>query len=530
MWNRREIKSKGRKNIKKHYWRTVAICFLVAFIGGQYSESLSAVRLYDSASETGILNADTEHFGRNDVEKLILKWITGEKKTEDNVVNNPYTRGVFSSIYNHTISAGSLVMGISATISNALFTGRAASVVMMFIGLLLTLLWWGLIKNVLNVGRCRFFLEAVTYNDTPMRRVLFLYRVQRVWKAAKVSMLKIIYQTLWSFTIVGGWIKEYAYRMVPYIVAENPDISPKDAIALSQNMMRGNKWQAFLLDCSFLGWSVLSFCTGGLVNIFYGNSYRESAMAQLYITLREQAIAEEMPLAEYLNDSYLTKPFVQTEDDASALEQYPTQLFTIPEYERRQWFNVDYNCTYGLWGLILLFFAFSFVGWLWEVGLHIVEDGVFVNRGFFHGPWLPIYGSGAVLVLILLKPVRNKPILTFFLTVVICGVVEYTTSWALEVVNGTKWWDYSGYFLNLNGRICAEGLLVFGVGGCACIYVAAPLLNQMLIRRVKLQTRIAFVLLLLSVFFADFVYSSKNPNTGEGITDYAYEAPALGRW
>ena len=57
--------------------------------------------------------------------------------------------------------------------------------------------------------------------------------------------------------------------------------------------------------------------------------------------------------------------------------------------------------------------------------------------------------------------------------VVLCGVVEYFTSYYLEVTQGKKWWDYSGYFLNLNGRICAEGLLVFGVGGMAIVYALA---------------------------------------------------------
>lgn len=68
------------------------------------------------------------------------------------------------------------------------------------------------------------------------------------------------------------------------------------------------------------------------------------------------------------------------------------------------------------------------------------------------------------------------------MTMVVCGGIEYLTSYVLELINGKRWWDYSGYFLNLNGRICAEGLLVFGVGGLVIIYVLAPLLDNLVQR------------------------------------------------
>lgn len=169
--------------------------------------------------------------------------------------------------------------------------------------------------------------------------------------------------------------------------------------------------------------------------------------------------------------------------------------------------------------LILLFFTFSGIGWLWEVCLHIVQDGTFVNRGVMYGPWLPIYGSGGVLILVLLRKVRKRPVLTFFLTVLICGIVEYGTSWYLEVTKGTKWWDYSGYFLNLNGRICAEGLLLFGLGGCAFIYLLAPLFAG-LYEEIPLHRRKLICVLLLTAFMADFSYAQTHPNMGKGITDY----------
>ena len=113
--------------------------------------------------------------------------------------------------------------------------------------------------------------------------------------------------------------------------------------------------------------------------------------------------------------------------------------------------------------------------------------------------------------------------------VILCGMVEYFTSYYLELThNGQKWWDYSGYFLNLNGRICAEGLLVFGMGGMAFAYVLAPLLDN-LIRRIRVRLLIPVCLLLLCIYAADSVYSSGHPNTGKGITDYESRQIGPGR-
>src|SRR5699024_3423257 len=178
---------------------------------------------------------------------------------------------------------------------------------------------------------------------------------------------------------------------------------------------------------------------------------------------------------------------------------------------------------YSLRSLILIFFTFSFVGWLWEVSLHLFGDGVFVNRGFFHGPWLPIYGTGGILVVVLLKRFVPKPLVTFLMAVVVCGAVEYLSAWRLWEIEGMYWWNYTGYFLNLHGRICAEGLIVFGLGGCAFIYIAAPFFDEIYRRIPQKIARIICVVLLL-LFAVDIVYSLIHPNSGAGITDYHVHA------
>ena len=101
----------------------------------------------------------------------------------------------------------------------------------------------------------------------------------------------------------------------------------------------------------------------------------------------------------------------------------------------------------------------------------------------------------------------------------LCGVLEYMTSYYLEVTKGMRWWDYTGYILNLNGRICAEGLIVFVVGGMAAVYILVPLIDSQL-SHVNTKTLSLIAVVLVIAFICDMVYSHYVPNTGEGITDY----------
>ena len=150
--------------------------------------------------------------------------------------------------------------------------------------------------------------------------------------------------------------------------------------------------------------------------------------------------------------------------------------------------------------------------------LFLFTRGEFINRGTSHGPWLSIYGVGGTVVLIVLKKFRNKPWLTFLLSMVLCGVIEYFTSLILEKVQGMRWWDYSGYFMNFQGRICLEGLVVFALGGCAAVYLVAPSLDH-LFCKIPMKIKKIICVVLVVLFVADMAYSAFVPNIGEGITD-----------
>ena len=102
-------------------------------------------------------------------------------------------------------------------------------------------------------------------------------------------LLKDIFLCLWSLLfVIPGIIKSYSYAMVSYILADNPSLGAREAITLSRKMMNGNKWRAFVLDLSFIGWIILSACTLGILGIFYVNPYMYSTHAELYNALKSR--------------------------------------------------------------------------------------------------------------------------------------------------------------------------------------------------------------------------------------------------
>ena len=222
---------------------------------------------------------------------------------------------------------------------------------------------------------------------------------------------------------------------------------------------------------------------------------------------------QEMAYAKALADQYRLAP---ARLEAQGL-QYPARLAPRRPAKDRA-VDVDPVRCYGLWQVIALFFAFSMAGWLWEVLYAFVDTGRFVNRGVLHGPWLPIYGSGACLILLLLYRFRSRPALEFFLAMALCGALEYGTGLVLELVEGQRWWEYTGYFLNLQGRVSAEGLLAFGIGGVAAVYALAPWLDALL-KKLPRRALVALGAALLTLYLADQLWSAVEPNTGPGVTD-----------
>lgn len=204
----------------------------------------------------------------------------------------------------------------------------------------------------------------------------------------------------------------------------------------------------------------------------------------------------------------------------SIVNKYPEEKFmdryTDAKVKKDFFKRIDYHRKYTLSSVWALFFSFSIVGWIWECSYHWFSRGEVVNRGAFHGPWVPIYGVALGLIVLLLQRLVDKPLLVFLMIVLISAVVEYSTSYFFEVYKGIRFWDYSKDFLNLHGRIYLEGIMFFGIGGCGVLYLLAPAVDELY---KKIPKKILYVVLtiLTILFLIDMVYSFANPNTSNGV-------------
>ncbi len=131
-----------------------------------------------------------------------------------------------------------------------------------------------------------------------------------------------------------------------------------------------------------------------------------------------------------------------------------------------------------VWYYIMMFMVFSVAGWLMEVTLKYIQFHRFINRGFLIGPVCPIYGTGAVLVTVVVNLVSRNDgyFVTFLISFFFCSALEYFVSWYMEKVFHARWWDYSERPMNLEGRIWIGNCVLFGIAGMLIVKLVVPAL------------------------------------------------------
>ena len=156
---------------------------------------------------------------------------------------------------------------------------------------------------------------------------------------------------------------------------------------------------------------------------------------------------------------------------------------------------------YKIFIYIALFFIFAFIGWIIEVINSLIVDKKFVNRGFLIGPVVPIYGFGGIAITLFLSRYSDEPITLFCMATIICSILEYFTSYFMEKIFNTRWWDYSNKKFNLNGRICLRNLAAFGLMGLVMVKYAVPFIIDILekIDPVLLKTIVSILLVIIMV-------------------------------
>lgn len=226
MWTRKELKDSAKAGLKRNYWKSVLIGFIVSLI---YAGTVA----------------------------------NGKGSADDGTLSNILAN----------MSAEEILVGVGL-LAGALLTAGLISAV-----------FHAFVYNPLKVGISSYCIEALN-GEAKFSTISNGYKpfLSRVW----VLFVRDLYTFLWGLLLViPGVVKAYSYSMVPYILAENPGISAKEAIDRSRAMMNGNKWKAFVLDLSFLGWNILSGCTFGLLGVFYVEPYKMLTDAALYEKLKQ---------------------------------------------------------------------------------------------------------------------------------------------------------------------------------------------------------------------------------------------------
>lgn len=285
MWSRKELKDKAKKVVQKNYWTAIVVCFLIALFTGEFGTSITGVwQSEDSMDPNYIVHKEERNQKQKEREaKLIL--------SEENIKQtlNKTQIKVFESIeanLNSVTKSQKYIFKIWDAIESFTINKTKWGIALCF-GAMVSFAFTMLVADPLIVGGKKYFLVARKGSNTKVSILGEVFRKEHWWNIVVIMFLRNIYNALWYLTIIGGVIKTYEYRMIPYILAENPKIKRKEAFEISKKMMKGNKWKTFILDISFFGWYFLSILTFGILGILYVNPYNAATIAELYIELKK---------------------------------------------------------------------------------------------------------------------------------------------------------------------------------------------------------------------------------------------------
>lgn len=287
MWKRKELKEKAKKVVHKNYWTAIVVCFLIALFTGEFGTSTVGIWQSDDSMDPNFvvhqvdekINAHAQEYelGTIFTEGNIKQTLSETQIKIMEAIEANLNSATKSQKYIFKIWDGVTSFNINYPILGLILC----------IGAVLSLAFTVFVADPLIVGGKRYFLKAREGSNTRVGIIGEVFRKEHWLNIVTTMLLRNIYTALWYLTIIGGFIKTYEYRMIPYIIAENPTIKRKEAFMLSKKMMKGNKWKTFILDMSFLGWNFLSVLTFGILSILYVNPYNVATITELYIELKE---------------------------------------------------------------------------------------------------------------------------------------------------------------------------------------------------------------------------------------------------
>ena len=285
-WKRKEIKEKGKNTFKANFWKCVATALILAIIGGGSAGAFggggNAFSHRDEDGNTHTINvvdADWNFEFDTDMDEngvgLVLD--TGN---DDQAEAEADVAEAQDEIEADREELENMEIPTEAMIAFAVVMA-VASLFIMAIALAVD----AFIANPLELGCKRFFRRNL---DEPAAMSNIAFAFDSNYKnICKTMFLRDIYIVLWSLLfVIPGIIKSYEYKMIPYLLSENPEMTTEQAFAESKKLMTGNKWKAFVLDLSFILWDIASAATCGLLGLFWVAPYKASTQAALYEAIK----------------------------------------------------------------------------------------------------------------------------------------------------------------------------------------------------------------------------------------------------
>lgn len=159
---------------------------------------------------------------------------------------------------------------------------------------------------------------------------------------------------------------------------------------------------------------------------------------------------------------------------------------------------------FSLYQLWAYFFIYAFLGWITEVIFATLKTGKFINRGFLNGPVCPIYGTGLVIVLLILTPIQNNLIYLFISSLLLTTFLEFITGFIMEKFFHQKWWDYSKEPFNIKGYVCLRFAVLWGLACVFVIRLIQPLINDF-INLFNIKLGLIIEICLFTIFLMDIV-------------------------
>lgn len=298
MWKRKNLKDKAKKTVKNNYWTAVVLCFVITILTGEYGNSITGIWQSGDSVLPDYVITQNQYLIENEISKDNIAEIQEKQEkieeiTENLTENQLKMVNTITSNLNSITKSQKYIYKIWDAIELFIMNQNLLGVAYVLIAII-AILYIILLAEPLLVAERRYFIIASEKENTKMGVMKEIFKRKNWSNVAVIMFFKSFYNLLWYLTIIGGIIKTYEYRMIPYLLAENPDMNKKEVFARSKKMMKGNKWKTFILDLSFILWEILSTITFGLLDILYVNPYKIATSVELYKTLKENNNVEEV--------------------------------------------------------------------------------------------------------------------------------------------------------------------------------------------------------------------------------------------